>query len=101
MRCARQRVRSHTPRFQPHTPIRRVFSLGADRIVKLVIGLQERLYRSRTTLHLALVNGEPDLCARREGEVIGVMAVECDRHHIQRVYGIVNPEKLADAKHVH
>jgi RNA polymerase sigma-70 factor (ECF subfamily) len=75
--------------------------IGADRIVKLVIGLQERLYRNRTALHLAIVNGEPGLCAQIAGEVIGVMAVECDRHHIQRVYGIVNPEKLADVRHIH
>ncbi len=111
VRRARQRVRSETPDFTPHTPTKRVFLLsskgrwkretskrcwrclrptlresrrrragsyvaarpvvGADRIVKLVIGLQERLYRRRTTLHLALVNGEPGLCARIAREALG------------------------------
>jgi RNA polymerase sigma-70 factor (ECF subfamily) len=75
--------------------------IGAERIVKLVIGLHERVHRNRTTFHLALVNGEPGLCVRIAGDVIGVLAVECDKRQIQRVYGIVNPEKLADVKHVH
>src|SRR5690606_7976144 len=33
--------------------------LGADRIAQLLVGLQERFFRNRTTLHLVVVNGEP------------------------------------------
>jgi RNA polymerase sigma-70 factor (ECF subfamily) len=72
--------------------------VGADRLVTLVIGLQERLYRNRTTFQLALVNGEPGLCVRIDGEAIAVMAVECDSHRIHAVYGVVNPDKLGDAR---
>lgn len=75
--------------------------VGADRIAKLVIGLQERVFRNRTTLHLALVNGEPGVCVRLDGEVIGVMVVECDRDRIHAVYGIVNPDKLGNVEQMH
>ncbi len=75
--------------------------VGAARIVKLVIGLQERVFRNRATFHLALVNGEPGLCVRVDGEVIGVMAVECDNERIHAVYGVVNPDKLGDVKTRH
>ena len=75
--------------------------VGAERLVKLVIGLQERFYRNRTTLHLALINGEPGLCVRMVGQVIGVIAVECDSERIHAVYGVVNPDKLGDVRHFH
>jgi hypothetical protein len=66
-----------------------------------VIGLQERFYRNRTTLHLALINGEPGLCVRMDGQVIGVIVVECDSERIHAVYGVVNPDKLGDVRHFH
>jgi RNA polymerase sigma-70 factor (ECF subfamily) len=75
--------------------------VGAERLVKLVIGLQERFYRNRTTLHLALINGEPGLCVRMDGQVIGIIVVECDSERIHAVYGVVNPDKLGGVRQFH
>ena len=68
--------------------------VGAERIVKLVLGLQAQFYRNKATLHLALVNGETGLCVRVDGRLTGVLAVESDGDRILAVYAVVNPEKL-------
>jgi RNA polymerase sigma-70 factor (ECF subfamily) len=68
--------------------------IGAERIVRLVLGLQARLYRDQASFHLALVNGETGLCVRVNGRVTGVLAVESDGERIQEVFVVVNPDKL-------
>ena len=73
----------------------------ADRIVKLVLGLRERFYRNRSTIHLATVNGELGLCVRVDGQLVGVLVVDTDGDRIQSVYAVVNPDKLQDAPAAH
>lgn len=71
--------------------------VGAERIVKLVLGLQQRFYRDKATFQLALVNGELGLRVRLEGQLIAVIAIESDGERIRHVYAVVNPDKLAAA----
>jgi RNA polymerase sigma-70 factor (ECF subfamily) len=68
--------------------------LGADHIVKLILGLQRRFERDATTFHLAMVNGEPGLCVRSAGRLAAILSVETDGDRIAAVYAVVNPDKL-------
>ena len=68
--------------------------VGAERIVKLVLGLGERFWREGGRLHLATVNGEAALCARVGDHVTSVLAIDSDGDRITAVFAIVNPEKL-------
>jgi RNA polymerase sigma-70 factor (ECF subfamily) len=67
---------------------------GAEKIVKLILGIQQRVYRDKATFHLVTINGETGLCVRVEGRVAYVLSVETDGERIQAVYAVVNPEKL-------
>jgi RNA polymerase sigma-70 factor, ECF subfamily len=69
--------------------------VGAERIVRLVLGLQEKLYRGRATLHLAEVNGETGLIVRIDGEITAIVSIATDGQQISGVYAVLNPEKLA------
>jgi RNA polymerase sigma-70 factor (ECF subfamily) len=68
--------------------------VGAERIVKLVLGLQDKFYQGRATFHLAEVNGETGLIVRIDGQVASIVSFATDGQHIFGVYAVVNPEKL-------
>ena len=68
--------------------------VGAGRIVRLVLGLQEKFYRGRGSMHLAAVNGETGLVIRMDGSVNAVLSIATDGERILDVYAILNPEKL-------
>src|SRR5690606_25213571 len=65
--------------------------VGAERIAKLMVGLQERFFQNRTTLHLVVVNGEPGVCVRKDGRVIGIVTIDSDGERILNAYAVVNP----------
>ena len=68
--------------------------VGADKIAKLVVGLQRRFYGNRAAMHLAEINGETGLVVRVDGRVAATISIATDGEHIQAVYAIVNPDKL-------
>ena len=68
--------------------------VGAERIVKLILGLQQRFYRDKATLHLANVNGETGVWVRVDARLVSVLSVETDGDRIFAVYATANPEKL-------
>jgi RNA polymerase sigma-70 factor (ECF subfamily) len=68
--------------------------LGAERIARLVIGLQHRLQTDGATTELVNVNGETGLLVRIEGRILAIMAIESDGERIHSVYAVVNPDKL-------
>jgi RNA polymerase sigma-70 factor (ECF subfamily) len=68
--------------------------VGAERIVRLVLGLQEKFYQDRGSMHLAAVNGETGLVIRMDGRITAVMSIATDGERILDVYAILNPEKL-------
>lgn len=70
--------------------------VGSAQIVKLVLGLHQRLYRDRGVYHLAAINGETGLAFRIDGKLVALLSIETDGEHIQSVYVVVNPDKLRD-----
>jgi RNA polymerase sigma-70 factor (ECF subfamily) len=67
--------------------------VGAERIVKLLLGLQ-RVYGGGASYELLEINGEPGLGFRADGQLLAAMAVESDGARIQAAWVIVNPDKL-------
>ena len=68
--------------------------VGADRVVRLVLGLQEKFLRGRGSMHLTTVNGESGLVVRIDGRVDSVLSIATDGERILRVYLVRNPDKL-------
>lgn len=75
-------------------PAARYPIVGIERVVKLILGLEERYYRGRGSFHLASVNGETGLCMRVDGQVTSVLSFDTDGERILAVYVQVNPDKL-------
>ena len=69
--------------------------LGAERIAKLVLGLQRRFLRAGVSLHLAEINGETGLVVRVGGAIGSAMAVSTDGVRIFAVHAVLNPSKLS------
>jgi RNA polymerase sigma-70 factor, ECF subfamily len=72
--------------------------LGAERIVKLVLGLMRRFYGDNTSLDLVGINGETGVSFRIGGEVKSVLSIATDGVRIQAVWVVVNPDKLTRAE---
>jgi RNA polymerase sigma-70 factor (ECF subfamily) len=70
---------------------------GAERIVKLVLGLREKYWHDQRTLDVTTVNGEPALRVQDAGRLTSVIAIDTDGDRIVAAYVIVNPDKLAAA----
>jgi RNA polymerase sigma-70 factor (ECF subfamily) len=68
--------------------------VGADAIVKLLLGLQRRFSREGVTMRLGTVNGETGLLLGLGGRVAAAISMEIDGKHITGAYAIVNPDKL-------
>jgi RNA polymerase sigma-70 factor (ECF subfamily) len=67
---------------------------GADKIVRLVLALRERLQSDTVDMELVEVNGETGLRVRVAGQVIAIISIVCDARQIHAVYAVVNPDKL-------
>lgn len=67
---------------------------GGAQIVRVVLGLRDRLLAAGTTLELGDVNGETGLLMRTNGDVTAVLSIVSDGERIHAVYAIVNPDKL-------
>jgi RNA polymerase sigma-70 factor (ECF subfamily) len=68
--------------------------VGADRIVKLVLGLREKFWAVDRVLEIATINGESGLRVRDGERLTAALAIETDGEQIVAVYAVVNPEKL-------
>lgn len=66
---------------------------GADRVIRMVLGGLGRL-ESTFTGEPVVVNGNPALVVRFDGEVDGVMAIKVEEGRITGLYYVRNPEKL-------
>jgi RNA polymerase sigma-70 factor, ECF subfamily len=71
---------------------------GAERIVKVIIGLHNRLHSDIARLELVEINGETGLCLRTDGRITAVLSIESDGERIHAVYAVVNPDKLTTAR---
>jgi RNA polymerase sigma-70 factor (ECF subfamily) len=52
-------------------------------------------YERRVTVDPAVVNGNPALVVRMDGEIDGVMAIRVEDARITGLYYVRNPEKLS------
>jgi RNA polymerase sigma-70 factor, ECF subfamily len=68
--------------------------VGAELIVKLVIGLREKFWAEDRVLEIAWVNGESGLRVRDGDRLTAAMAIDTDGERIVAVYAVVNPDKL-------
>ena len=68
---------------------------GADRIVKLVLGLREKFWAADRVLEIGQVNGESALCVRDGDRLVATLSFDTDGDRILAVYAVVNPDKLA------
>jgi RNA polymerase sigma-70 factor, ECF subfamily len=68
--------------------------VGVQRIVKLLISLQQKFYRGHATMHLAEVNGETGLVVRTDGQITAIVSIAVDGEQISGVYAVLNPDKL-------
>ncbi|MDF3143882.1 RNA polymerase subunit sigma-24, partial [Streptomyces sp. T21Q-yed] len=67
--------------------------VGADKVARFIVGGTGRLEATLTT-GLTVVNGNPALVLRLDGEIDGVMAVRVEDSRITGLYYVRNPEKL-------
>jgi RNA polymerase sigma-70 factor (ECF subfamily) len=82
-------------------PAARRVILGRERIVRLVLGLEDRLYRRRAaSRHLAAVNGETGFLTWMEGRLFSATSIATDGERILAVYSVLNPDKLGSSEHV-
>jgi RNA polymerase sigma-70 factor (ECF subfamily) len=76
-------------------PAARRVILGRERIVRLVLGLENRLYRDRAaSRHLAAVNGQTGFLTWMEGRLFSATSIASDGELIFAVYTVLNPDKL-------
>lgn len=68
--------------------------VGADRIVRLVMGLRDKFWAHGRTLEIATINGEAGLRLREGDRLIATMSIATDGQQIHQVYAVVNPDKL-------
>ena len=68
--------------------------VGAEHIVKLVLGLREKFWAPDRVVELATVNGEPGLLFHDAGRPVAAIAIGTDGERILHVFAVVNPEKL-------
>ncbi len=71
--------------------------LGAEQIVKLILGLREKFWAVGLRDRIGSINGEPGLWIHDGGHPVAAVAIETDGHQILNAYAVVNPEKLPAA----
>ncbi|WP_128434750.1 RNA polymerase sigma-70 factor [Streptomyces cyaneus] len=67
--------------------------VGADKVARFIVGGRGKL-DATITLEPTLVNGNPALILRLDGEIDGVMAIRVEDARITGLYYVRNPEKL-------
>jgi RNA polymerase sigma-70 factor (ECF subfamily) len=79
-------------------PAARGVIAGADRIVRLVLGIERLAHGHDPQRRLAPVNGEAGLLLHLDGAMKSVMTFAIDGDRIVAVYNVLNPDKLPAAQ---
>ena len=66
---------------------------GAEKVVRFIVGGSSKIEAS-ITVDATLINGNPALVLRLDGEVDGVMAIRVEDARVVGLYYVRNPEKL-------
>jgi RNA polymerase sigma-70 factor (ECF subfamily) len=69
--------------------------VGADRIVRLAIGLHEKFWAAKYRFRTGSVNGETALLLLDGDRLIATLSIGTDGTRIHAVYAVVNPDKLS------
>lgn len=67
--------------------------IGADKVARLIIGGLSKV-KGTLTGEPTVVNGNPALLVRLDGEIDGIMAIRVENGRITGLYYVRNPEKL-------
>jgi RNA polymerase sigma-70 factor, ECF subfamily len=59
------------------------------------LGTLQKLMPKNLVIRLAEVNGDPGIVSYFEGKPYSVLTLEAGDGHIQKIYSVTNPEKLA------
>jgi RNA polymerase sigma-70 factor (ECF subfamily) len=68
--------------------------IGAEKVARFAFGGLGKI-KGRITVEPTVINGNPALVVRLDGEVGGVMAVRVEDARITGLYFVGNPEKLS------
>lgn len=68
--------------------------VGVDKAIRLFVGSMQKVGGTLTT-EPAVINGNPALLFRVDGEVDGVAALRIEDAHVTGIYYVRNPEKLS------
>jgi RNA polymerase sigma-70 factor (ECF subfamily) len=69
--------------------------VGADRVLRLLVGLLAQAQRLGIRLEPATVNGRPGALTRTaDGKLVSVLALESRNDTVAAVHGVLNPDKL-------
>ena len=68
---------------------------GAKNVARGALGTLQKLMPKNLVFRLAQVNGEPGIVSYLEGKPFSVLTLVAGEGHIQTIYVLTNPEKLA------
>jgi RNA polymerase sigma-70 factor (ECF subfamily) len=68
---------------------------GARNVARGAMGTLKKLVPKNLVFRLAQINGEPGLVSYLDGKAYSVLTLEAGAGHIQTIYVVTNPEKLA------
>jgi RNA polymerase sigma-70 factor (ECF subfamily) len=67
--------------------------VGADRVMRLILGVERKFYGGTTERWIQL-NGEPTLVRLHDGEIVQTVSIATDGERITAFYIVMNPHKL-------
>jgi RNA polymerase sigma-70 factor, ECF subfamily len=68
---------------------------GAKNVARGALGTLQKLMPKNLAVRLALVNGEPGIVSYLGGKPFSVLTLVAGEEHIQTIYVVTNPDKLA------
>ncbi len=68
---------------------------GARNVARGALGTLKKLVPKNLVIRLAQINGEPGIVGYLDGKAYSVLTLEAGAGHIQTIYVVTNPEKLA------
>ncbi len=68
---------------------------GAKNVARGALGTLQKLVPKNLVVRLAQVNGEPGIVSYLDGKPFSVLTLVAGEGHIQTIYSVTNPEKIA------
>lgn len=70
--------------------------VGHDHVLRFLVGIRGKAQKlgHQTSMRVVLVNGQPGIMLRIDGQLHSIWALEFAQQQIQRIYIVLNPDKL-------